>query len=138
MSHLLSTGVAALTLTLLAGCEPKDTAERVDLVPARAAGSQGPGGFCIRDSQGLSVRVRNQSNIDALQVTQTRVRFETGAVVTLPTAPMPGGSFAVTGPFPIPAGCFNPDCGFEITVNVTGTLPNEVSGNNTESGICIG
>ena len=131
LAAILSTGI-------LAGCDPKPGAERVDLVPERAPGAQGPSGFCIRDASGLFVRVRNQSNIDALAPTQTRVVFDTGTVVTRPTAPMPGGSFAIAGPFPIPAGCFNADCGFEITVNADGALADEVSGNNTESGICIG
>ena len=40
--------------------------------------------------------------------------------------------------FPIPPGCFNPDCGFRITVDANGDVVEANEANNTASGICIG
>jgi subtilase family serine protease len=40
--------------------------------------------------------------------------------------------------FPIPPGCFSPDCGFRITVDANGDVVEANEANNTASGTCIG
>jgi len=127
-----------LSLSIIAGCHPQFGVEQVDLVPERRPGSQGENGFCNGDNSQLFVRVRNQSNIDAIEITQTRVRFPNGVMISLDTPQLAGGSFANVGPFPIPPGCFNADCSFTIEVDATSLLPNEHDHNNLENGICIG
>ena len=107
-----------------------------DLVPERRSGSSGPEGFCRRDESGLTVRVRNQANPDVLQETTTVVVFS-GVTKTAQTAPMPGGS-QVDVTVEIPAGCFDPDCSFEITVDSNDAVEEANEANNTEAGICIG
>jgi len=40
--------------------------------------------------------------------------------------------------FSIPSGCFNPDCGFEITVDVLNDVDESNELNNSQTGNCIG
>ena len=40
--------------------------------------------------------------------------------------------------FPIPGGCFVPDCGFRIRVDFNGQVNESNEGNNAASGTCIG
>jgi len=107
-----------------------------DLVPERRSGGQGSEGFCRRDGQVLTVRVRNQGNEDVLILFKTTVQF--GSVTkSAMTSPMPSGSFSdVT--FDIPAGCFDPDCDFKITVDADNDIEESIESNNVEAGICIG
>lgn len=140
----LVAGTAAL-LTAVACTTPLNFPEP-DLLPEATTGIGGAVGFCSRDSDGLTVRVRNQTNNDVFVETITRVTFSPGNIpVDRSTPPMPGGSFADTGPFPIPSSCFNPDCGFTITVDATdlvdeshGEAPDSHETNNTVQGRCIG
>lgn len=133
-------------LLLSTGCTRKNAQDEPDLVPEPRSGSVGPEGFCERDANGLIVKVRNQTNTDVLVQTVTRVTFSPGGTsVDRPTAPMPGGSFALVQPFPIPSGCFNPDCSFTISVDAQddvdeshGVGPDNHETNNTVQGICIG
>lgn len=135
--------LSALALAASLGC-PRPQVEKADLLPERRPGSTGNEGFCQRASSGdLIVRVRNQTNV-GVGPTTTRVQFSVGAPVTKPTSPIGGGASAdVT--FPIPAGCFSPDCGFTITVDADnqvdeshGTTPDNHETNNVAQGICIG
>ncbi|WP_133117358.1 hypothetical protein [Paramylibacter kogurei] len=129
--------ICLFAITLVASCDPRAGVEQVDLVPERAPGSQGANGFCKRDDLGLYVMVRNQSNIDALQSTITRVTFGNTSQ-DLSTPPIAAGSMATVGPYPIPSGCFNADCDFTIHVNQTRLLIDEFGDNNSADGICIG
>lgn len=136
------------TSLLVGGCAEQTQVFDVgpDLVPERKPPAQGAQGFCDRDSQSnLHVRVRNQGNQPALVQTSTRVVFSGSQAETATTPPLIDGSMAVVS-VPIPAGCFNPDCDFVITVDDTGLveeLKHDASDtsheeNNTEPGICIG
>lgn len=116
-----------------------------DLVPERQPGTEGPMGFCKRDNENnLEVRVRNQGNEPVFVETVTRVVFS-GQEETTATPPLADGAMATVN-LPIPGGCFNPDCGFIITVddgNQVEELQHDASDtshedNNTERGICIG
>lgn len=135
--------LGALALAVFLGC-PGPQIEKADLLPERRSGSSGSEGFCRRDSTGnLIVRVRNQTNIGA-GPTATRVQFPNNPPQTLPTPPIGGGASADVA-FPIPAGCFSPDCGFTIAVDANnqvdeshGTTPDNHETNNVAQGICIG
>jgi hypothetical protein len=102
-----------------------------DLVPVPDAS----GTFCrLRDGQ-LVVTVKNQGTADA-GPSVTRVDFSSGSV-SQPTPPIPAGG-SVDLLFPIPAGCFQPDCFFRITVDSTNIVDESNEGNNTASGFCLG
>ena len=136
---------AVVCVSVFACAGPFDFPEP-DLVPEATAGIDGPVGFCTRDANGLTVRVRNQTNNDVFVQTTTRVTFlPSNIVVDRTTAAMPGGSFADAGPFPIPGSCFNPDCSFKIEVDATdlvdeshGSGPDNHETNNMALGRCIG
>lgn len=126
--------ILALAGLVLTACNPN----KPDLIPERRSGSQGAEGFCRTDDDGnLVVRVRNQTNFDNLNPSTTIVEFSPGTPQSAVTAPMPGGSMTdVT--FVFPAGCFNPDCDFTITVDANGDVDEGDEGNNTVAGTCIG
>jgi len=134
------------TLVVLIGCaSPPGNFPEPDLIPESRSGSQGPEGFCRRNDDGdLVVRVRNQTNNDVLTETKTSVVFSPGGEITRTTSLLPGGS-SHDSMFPIPPGCFNPDCDFTITVDKDdqvdeshGPASDNHETNNVESGICIG
>jgi hypothetical protein len=106
-----------------------------DLVPVP---DPQPGvGFCRRDDQGrLIVTVRNQGTSGA-GPSLTEVDFFAFGTVSLLTPPLgPGASVDLL--FPIPPGCFNPDCEFRITVDANNQVVESNEGNNFASGTCIG
>jgi hypothetical protein len=94
-------------------------------------------GFCRRDDRGnLIVTVLNQGTSGAGPST-TQVDFGTFGQVSLPTPPLgPGASVDLL--FPIPLGCFDPDCDFRITVDVNNQVSESDEGNNFASGTCLG
>lgn len=121
---------------------------RPDLVPIE----DGYDLFCHRDEEGLYVTVRNQ-DFGTAPASTTRVEFKWGGgptvpqseKVDLPTPSIPGkspsnpaGGKVTVGPFPIPSGCFDPDCGFTITVDVNGDVIESDETNNSADGRCIG
>lgn len=143
-SKTVVTGLGALAVVLSLGCPGPQNIEP-DLVPERRSGGSGAEGFCRRDNAGnLIVRVRNQTNFGALTASVTRVTFSVGGPVSRPTPPIGAGASADVI-FPIPAGCFSPDCTFAIAVDADnqideshGTTPDNHETNNNEPGICIG
>ena len=104
-----------------------------DLIPIPDAN----GNFCrIDPARRLIVTVKNQGTADA-GPSETKVVFSTGGGASVPTPAIPaGGSVDVT--VPIPANCFQPDCGFRITVDSTGQVSESNELNNTASGTCLG
>jgi len=94
-------------------------------------------GFCRRDDQGrLIVTVRNQGASGAGPSTTT-VDFGAFGTVSLATPALgPGDSVDLL--FPIPPGCFNPDCHFRITVDANHQVVESDEGNNFASGTCLG
>jgi hypothetical protein len=106
-----------------------------DLVPVP---DPQPGvGFCRRDEKGnLIVTVLNQGTAGA-GPSVTEVDFGAFGVTALPTPPLvPGASVDLL--FPIPFGCFNPDCQFRITVDANNQVVESDEGNNFASGTCLG
>ncbi len=103
-----------------------------DLIPIPDAN----GNFCKIDRAGkLTVTVKNQGTADA-GPSETKVVFPNGSV-SVPTPAIPAGG-SVNVVVQIPTGCFQPDCGFRITVDSTGVVTESNEGNNTASGSCLG
>jgi hypothetical protein len=95
-------------------------------------------GFCRRDASGrLIVRIRNQGAGDA-PPSITRVEFSPGGVLFLATPSVPAGGATDLPPIDIPAGCFDSDCDFTITVDSNGNVDESDEGNNIAEGSCIG
>ena len=95
--------------------------------------------FCNRDDEGrLVVAVKNQGVADA-SASETKVVFLGSGTITQMTDPLAKGD-SVNLFFTIPAGCFNPDCDFTITVNANEANPvdEDIDTNNTADGRCIG
>lgn len=94
--------------------------------------------FCRRteDGMGLIVTVRNQGTAGAGPST-TEVDFLNYGTVQQPTPALAAGA-SVDLTFPIPFGCFDPDCEFRITVDVNNQVVESNEGNNFASGTCLG
>jgi hypothetical protein len=102
-----------------------------DLIPMPDVQGQ----FCrVRDGK-LIVTVKNQGCADA-GPSVTRVDFSSGTV-SQPTPGLAAGA-SVDLLFAIPPGCFQPDCGFKITVDSNGQVGESNEANNTATGACIG
>jgi hypothetical protein len=118
----------------------------IERVPARRAQAGLPDlvpladpevGLCNRTDMGdLVVTVKNQGSADAGASTTT-VAFSSGGTFSQPTPPIAAGA-SVELSFPIPGGCFNPDCSFRITVDSANQVTESNEGNNTATGTCIG
>jgi hypothetical protein len=142
------------SLSLLAGvglvsasCGPTAPVQATyaDLEPTEAGHTL----FCDTDEEGLYVHIKNNGEKNAPAST-TRVVFRWGGTqnttVDLPTPSISsrlalltgGNNTAVVGPFPIPLGCFDPDCGFTITVDVNDDVSESDETNNSADGRCIG
>jgi hypothetical protein len=107
-----------------------------DLIPVPSPLSAND--FCRRDENGnLLVYVKNQG-LAAAPASTTRVIFDTGAVFDLFTPPISAGITVQLAPVPFPGGCFEPDCSFQIIVDVNGDVVESNEANNTAKGICIG
>ena len=103
-----------------------------DLVPV----PDEAGSFCKRKDHTLIVTVKNQGTSGA-GPSVTEVDFLAHGKIALPTPPLaPGASVDLA--FPIPPGCFDPDCEFRITVDVTNAVGESDEGNNFASGVCLG
>ena len=91
-----------------------------DLVPVNPQPNAGKLGFCRRDpsSGRLVVTVRNQG-VGPAGASHTNVNFTTGRTVTPVTVntPMIPAGTTVDVMAAIPAGCFTPDCAFQIVVD---------------------
>jgi hypothetical protein len=103
-----------------------------DLVPVPDA----QGSFCKRADGHLIVTVANQGSTGAGPST-TRVDFGAYGAIDLPTPALAAGA-SVDLKFPIPPGCFDPDCEFRIVVDVNNVVVESDEGNNFASGVCLG
>ena len=94
------------------------------------------GSFC-RGKDGIrTVTVRNQGAAPAGS-SVTRVDFGSHGSVDKPTPGLlPGASIDLD--FPIPVGCFDPDCEFRIIVDATNAVIKSDEANNLASGVCVG
>jgi hypothetical protein len=103
-----------------------------DLVPV----PNEQGSFCRVEDGFLIVTVRNQGSA-AAGPSVTRVDFGAYGIVDMPTPALAAGA-SVDLKFPIPFGCFDPDCEFRISVDVSNIVVESNEGNNSASGSCIG
>lgn len=94
------------------------------------------GFFCRRRDGNLIVTVRNQGTFGA-GPSVTTVDFGAFGAVSMPTPALAAGA-SVDLAFPIPLGCFDPDCDFRITVDANNNVVESNEGNNTASGTCLG
>jgi hypothetical protein len=106
--------------------------QQPDLIPV----PDESGSFCRRRDGQLVVTVRNQGAGPAGASTTT-VDFGAHGTVSQPTPPLAAGA-PIDLLFPIPVGCFDPDCDFRITVDATSVVAETNEGNNTASGTCLG
>ena len=103
-----------------------------DLIPVPDAN----GSFCRHEEGKLIVRVRNQGSAAAGPST-TRVNFGQHGIVDMPTPGLVAGA-ATDLSFPIPIGCFDPNCEFQIIVDVHNVVAEANEGNNFANGMCLG
>ena len=118
---------------VLNGC-----ARRPDLLPVKSPGQpDNITGFCkvVDNATKVVISVKNQGNADAPASTTT-VEFLPGGSFPLPTPAIPSGGTVNLPPLAIPAGCFNPDCNFKITVD-SGNQINESNEENNTARIAI-
>ncbi len=120
-------------LVAITGCTPPQL--KPDLVPANP---EGWAGFCdIDDNGNLVVHVKNQGNAPA---GSSYVKVDFGPQLGFFVKPVPVLSVGETATvlFPIPRGCFTPDCGFTITVDAHNDIDESNEENNTVMGNCLG
>ena len=105
-------------------------------VPDLVAIPDASGSFCRRKDSTLTVTVKNQGASGAAPST-TQVDFLAFGKVSMPTPPLaPGASVDLL--FAIPPGCFDPNCEFQITVDVNNEVNESEEGNNVVKSACLG
>lgn len=122
----------------LEGCVPETP--KPDLVPVNP---EGWASFCdtvpSQDvtyyGQDLRVHIKNQGDAPA---GSSDVLVDWGFANTIYPVPAIEVGETVTILFPIPQGCFNPDCGFEIIVDYNDDVDESNELNNSQIGNCIG
>lgn len=140
------TQAAPVTTTTTTSSSTTTTSVIPDLVPSPLAGQ--PTDYCRFDqsSGDLLVGVNNQGT-GASGASTTRVVFSVpvgtaGGTQNVATPGIPAGGPPVDVRVPFPSSCFQPDCGFTITVNADGAVPEgpqpAASQNNGATGVCIG
>jgi len=125
--------VILIGLVFVTGCVPT---LKPDLVPANP---EGWAVFCdIDDSGNLVVHIKNQGLAPA---GSSHVKVDFGqygeSVKSVPALGV-GDTTSVTVQFPSAANCFDPDCGFEITVDANEEINESNELNNSQIGNCIG
>ena len=123
--------VILVGMIFLIGCVPT---LKPDLVPANP---EGWAGYCdIDDSGNLVVHIKNEG-LAPSGASHVKVDFgQYGEFVE--AVPVLTVGETVTVLFPIPSGCFDSDCGFEITVDVNEEVEESNEMNNSQIGNCIG
>lgn len=92
---------------------------------------------CQTDSEGrLIVKVKNQGTVSAA-ASVTRVEFFPGGLFNLNFPSIAAGATAEV-PLPMPGICWNPDCDYQITVDLNNQIDEANEANNTASGGCVG
>ena len=94
------------------------------------------GSFCRRKDSTLTVTVKNQGSSDA-GPSVTVVDFLAFGKVPMPTPPLAAGA-SVDLSFPIPPGCFDPNCEFQIIVDSNNQVNESNEANNIVKGACAG
>lgn len=127
-----------LAISILGGCA-------ADLVPLRKDGSANgpdniPIAYCNFGGAGLIITIKNQGN-DSAPASVTSVIFNSrdiGTVVTNFNTPALASGSSYNHDIPIPNGCSDPDCGFEIRADSTKAISESNESNNNVGGLCIG
>ncbi len=125
-------GKQITTLQVERVCPRPPDVGKPDLIPV----PNEEGSFCKRDGNTLIVTVKNQGT-RAAGTSVTAVDFGRYGKVTQPT-PSLAPNASVDLSFPIPRGCHDPDCEFDITVDADDDVNESDEGNNTASGSCVG
>lgn len=135
--QILLVVVIGLLAVALSACPAPEPEGMPDLVPVKAPGNPT---FCEIEGGNLKVFVKNQGTADA-SGSEVEVVFHMGDGVQQPvrgaTGPISQGA-TDTVLIPIPAGCYNPDCDFTITVDIVNEINESNEGNNVAQGSCIG
>lgn len=126
-------------IMIVTGCVPK--IPKPDLVPVNP---EGWGGFCDVDYSAtaagprgdLKVHIQNQGTAPAGS-SYVKVSFGGYGDFVKPVPALAVGETA-TVLFPIPIVCFDPDCSFEITVDLFDQVDESNELNNTQIGTCVG
>lgn len=125
--------LALASMMIIPGCTPEEIT-KPDLLPVN------PGNwvnFCdVDDSGNLRVHIKNQGTA-AADPSTLEVDFGQYGQILEPVPSLLAGETA-TILVPIPYGCFDPDCGFEITVDSAGVIDESNELNNSQTGSCIG
>ena len=124
-----------LLTVVLTGCN-----RQPDLLPVKSPGQpDNITGFCkvVGNATKVVISVRNQGNADSPASTTT-IDFSPGGTIQVPTSAIPAGASVDLPPVNIPAGCFDPDCDFKITVDSGNQINESNEANNTTNGRCIG
>jgi hypothetical protein len=131
--------IAWLCATTLVGCHKQvASATNPDLLPVS---DPRPGfGFAVTEKLpdgglGLVITVKNRGATDG-RATTTTVEF-TNQTVDLPTPGIAAGASEILH-VPFPSSCFQPDCGFVISVDSKQQINETDETNNKGSGIIIG
>ncbi len=116
------------------------TVDFADLVPFLPPGAAS---YCRRDDEvgDLLVAVRNQGTANAVGSDTTVTFYVSGKPVptTRPTPAIAAGANSPDVSFPIPSGCFNPNCVFDIRVNSNGAVTESNTTNNQAlNNVCLG
>ena len=106
--------------------------ELPDLLPIPDAN----GFFCQRRDGNLIVTVRNDG-VGPAGPSTTTVDVPGFGAQSQPTPMLAPGMDTMLS-FPIPSGCFNPDCDFRINVDSGSVVPESNEGNNVVSDLCLG
>jgi hypothetical protein len=109
---------------------------KADLVPISPPDSRL---FCksVNGQLQIVARVENQGSAFA-PASITTVDFFSFGSVDVPMVGILGGRFIDLKPIKPPAGCFNRDCVFRITVDSIDSVDESNEGNNSVTGVCIG
>jgi hypothetical protein len=139
--RFLSRVLIAAFLVSLASVGCRRAAPEVDLIPSVPPGAPNNNtGFCINNEK-IGVVVKNLGRVSVNDV-EVKVTFSfRGTAQTPPplTVSVPAaGAPSSLLEFAIPAGCFDSDCNFSITVDPDAKTPDTNRLNNTVNGVCIG
>ena len=93
--------------------------------------------FCDVDNYGnLMVHIKNQGTAAAGPSTLEVDFSQYGPVLKPVPSLLAGETMTILVPFPY--GCFDPDCGFEISVDSASVIDESNELNNNQTGFCIG
>ena len=133
MKQILNLAILAMLSLAFASC---GVTELLPLPRPDAEDRTDAEAFCNRDGNNLVVRVSNVGPKDA-PPTKVLVDFFDFGTQTVTTPAIPGETVIEVN-VPIPAGCFNPDCNYQIKIDPDNQVEEPREDNNDQDGNCIG